>query len=137
MMLVFFPFLAVVEFVVVQFTLKQEHSHPHAEDETFLWQSSIFFNVVLVYLSLEVLTPLFVWKGPRVHHLVYSALWGASLACLLPIELSVASGDLVLSRPAMSILYVGLFLLAVLRFVTFYHPTTWVSLGAAERAPKR
>lgn len=119
LVLVFFPFIAVVEFLVVQFTLKQEHSHPHVEEESLLWQSSIFFNVVLVYLSLEVLTPLFVWKGPRVHHLVYSALWGGSLACLLPIELFVASGDLVISRPAMSLLYAGFILLALLRFVTW------------------
>lgn len=87
---------------VVQFLLKNEHSHPHRHDERFLWQSNLLLNIVIVYLSLQSASPLFHTLARFLDSLVvdagllcdFLAFFCIAVTCLVPVHMMIAAGDI-------------------------------------------
>lgn len=117
------PLVALPLLLVVALGLRVDHAHPHVHEERFLWQTNVFLNVVIVYLSLETAFPLVQHAvsrlGSRVVdvglHCDYLTLWGAALACLLPVEFYAAAGDVTVSRALLTVVYVGFAFLVAIR----------------------
>ena len=128
------PLVALPELLLVLLGMRTDHSHPHAHDERFLWQTNLFLNLISAYLAFEVASPVvFVLFGKVGSvlldvglHCDYACLWSFALACTLPIEFYVASGDVDVPRGYLVLLYVGLLLLLAMR--------TWLFVDAVRRA---
>lgn len=111
--------------VLIFAVLRTEHTHPHTYEERYLWQTNLYLNLILFYLFLEVAFPLIRKVSDSIVvefglHCDFFALWSAALTCLLPIELSISSGDVTLNRPALVALYLTLCILLVLRIHNFF-----------------
>lgn len=125
------PILGLPLLIVVLAGLKPDvaHPHPHAEDDRFLWQAAVFLNIIVAYLALEVAHPLALVVVSRCRarvwtiglHCDYVAAWSFALACTLPVEFFVASGDIRVQRAHLVVLHVGFFLLFVVRVASFVH----------------
>ena len=129
LLLLLLPPIAFAECFVVSFGLKNDHGHPHTHEERFLWQTNVFFNLMLVYFALETISPgvhhLTRKLGRRVFvlglHCDYLALWTMALTCTLPVEFYADAGDVTVDRAWMGVLYAGLALLLAVRIVAFIH----------------
>ena len=107
--------LSIAEIYFIQSDLKTEHQHPHIPLENALQSLNIYFNVIVIYLSLNTLwyplTHMYVTRHLQKYqakiHFVYCILWGAAAGMILPIELS----PLKTSRFHLTHLYISLVLL--------------------------
>lgn len=111
----FILLLSIGELCFIQFSLKTEHQHPHIPHEKDLQHWNIYFNIIVVYLSLNTL-----WY-PLIHltqnlqkyqmriHFAYCILWGVAAGMILPIELS----SIETSRLNLIHLYISLFILLI------------------------
>ena len=110
--------LSIAEICFIQFALKTEHQHPHVPSERDLQSLNIYFNIIVIYLSLNTLWyPLtHVDVGKRLQkyqaniHFVYCILWGAAAGMILPIEFSLIET----SRFHLIHLYISLIVLLLL-----------------------
>ena len=123
------PLVSLPTLLLVVLALRN-HPHPHRHEDRFLWQTNVLFNIIIVYLAIETASPLLFRLiarfGSRTMdvglHCDLIATWSFAVACTLPIEFYAAAGDVTISRLYMSLLYVGLAALFVLRvffFVSF------------------
>lgn len=105
--------LSVAEICFIQFALKTEHQHPHVPSEKDLQSLNIYFNIIVIYLSLNTLWYPLTHVSQRLQkyqaniHFVYCILWGAAAGMLLPIEFS----PIETSRLHLTHLYISLIIL--------------------------
>lgn len=111
--------VALFECFHIQFVLKPDHTHPHTDEERYLWQTTIYLNVILAYMALETTSaPLLYYLPARrvAIETTYLCLWSAAAMLLLPIEITQEGS---VSRLQLSLLYTLLAFLFGLRFSTF------------------
>jgi hypothetical protein len=105
--------LSIAEICFIQFALKTEHQHPHVPSEKDLQSLNIYFNIIVIYLSLNTLWYPLTHVSQRLQkyqaniHFVYCILWGAAAGMLLPIEFS----PIETSRLHLTHLYISLIIL--------------------------
>lgn len=117
------PIVSLLELVFVLTVMRNKHSHPHSHDERFMWQTNLFLNLIVVYLSLEAASPLILHLAVRfggalygiVSQCVYACLLSFSIACTIPIQFYASSGDVHVPRGSFPFLYIGLSILLVMR----------------------
>lgn len=110
--------LSIAEICFIQFALKTEHQHPHVPSERDLQSFNIYFNIIVVYLSLNTLwyplTHVDVSQRSKKYqaniHFAYCILWGAAAGMILPIEFS----PIETSRFHLTHLYISLIVLLLL-----------------------
>ena len=111
-------FVALFECFHIQFVLKPDHAHPHTEEERYLWQTTIYLNVILAYMALETASaPLLYYLPTRrtAIETTYLCLWSAAAMLLLPVEITQEGS---VSRLQLSLLYTLLAFLFGLRLFT-------------------
>lgn len=127
LLLLLLPPVAIAECFVVSLGLKNDHGHPHTHEERFLWQTNVFFNIMLIYFALETISPCLHYATRRIGvrviaiglHCDYLVLWSVALACALPVEFYADAGDVTVDRRWMGVLYAGFACILVVRIVAF------------------
>jgi hypothetical protein len=107
--------ISIAEFVHLQGFVKSDHQHPHVDSERDLQNFNIYINLILVYLSFNVVfLPLTQrWHDPRWVTYTYCILWGGALSMMMPIEL----GHIVVARVDLILMYGALVTLVVLNLM--------------------
>jgi hypothetical protein len=121
------PLVALPLILVVSFGVRQSHDHPHVDEQRALQRTNVLCGVLLAYLTLESISPLALALVSKlespvmrvgIHCDLVAALSFAS-ACLVPIQMFDASGDISVRRAHLIVVYVGFALLIVVRSVAF------------------
>ena len=123
-----YPILSLSALLTVQLGLKNAHAHPLTHEERFLWQSNLLLNILITYLAIQSCFPVIHIAARRCESRVIDtglwvdiiSFWSFAVACLIPVHIYTASGDIPSADVAAWVgVYVLLFCLLVLNVILF------------------